>query len=76
VLSVDGATAWLNDVFTEPEHRGRRHGDALVAEAMALGAEAGCDVVGLGAVADDWPRSWYARRGFTEVNRCWCATRT
>jgi uncharacterized protein (DUF952 family)/GNAT superfamily N-acetyltransferase len=76
LLSIDGATAWLNDVFTEPEHRGRRHGDALVAEAMALAAEAGCDVVGLGAVADDWPRSWYARRGFAEVNRCWCATRT
>jgi uncharacterized protein (DUF952 family)/GNAT superfamily N-acetyltransferase len=76
LLSIDGATAWLNDVVTEPEHRGRRHGDALLAEAMAVAAEAGCDVVGLGAVADDWPRSWYARRGFAEVNRCWCATRT
>jgi len=74
LLSVDGATAWLNDVVTEPEHRGRGHADALLAEALALAGEAGCDVVGLGAVADDWPMTWYARRGFADVQRCWCAT--
>ena len=66
LLSIDGATAWLNDV----EHSTRSTASAatatlLVAEAMALAAEAGCDTVGLGAVADDWPRTWYARRGFS-----------
>lgn len=75
LLSVDGATAWLNDVGTAPEHRGRGHGDAVVAEALALAAEAGCDVVGLGAHVRDWPQAWYARRGFADVARCWSAQR-
>jgi uncharacterized protein (DUF952 family)/GNAT superfamily N-acetyltransferase len=74
LLSVDGATAWLNDVVTDPGHRGRGHGDALVTEALALAGAAGCDVVGLGARTDDWPMAWYARRGFVDVERCWCAT--
>lgn len=72
-LVVDGATAWINGIDTDPEHRRRGHGDALLAEALALAGEAGCDVVGLGAAADDWPLGWYARRGFAEVERCWSA---
>ncbi|MGI5126019.1 GNAT family N-acetyltransferase [Pseudonocardia sp. CA-107938] len=74
LLSVDGATAWLNDVMTDPAHRRRGHGEALLDTALALADEAGCDLVGLGAVADDWPLTWYARRGFVDVERCWCAT--
>lgn len=74
LLKIDGATAELDAVGTDPEHRGRGHGDALVAEALALAAAAGCDVVGLDADAEDWPRRWYARRGFTAVRRSWFAT--
>ena len=73
VLKIDGATAALDALGTDPAHRGRGHGDALVTDAMALAAAAGCDVVGLDASLDDWPRTWYARRGFTETNRSWFA---
>jgi uncharacterized protein (DUF952 family)/GNAT superfamily N-acetyltransferase len=73
LLKIDGATAVLDAVGTGDAHRGRGHGDALVAEALAVAGAAGCDVVGLDADADDWPRHWYARRGFTEVSRNWFA---
>ena len=73
LLKIDGATAVLDAVGTDDAHRGRGHGDALVAEALAIAGAAGCDVIGLDADADDWPRQWYARRGFTEVSRNWFA---
>jgi uncharacterized protein (DUF952 family)/GNAT superfamily N-acetyltransferase len=73
VLRIDGATAGLDAVGTHPAHGGKGHGDALVAEALALAAAAGCDVVGLDASVDDWPRRWYGRRGFVETTRSWFA---
>jgi ribosomal protein S18 acetylase RimI-like enzyme len=73
VLKIDGATAGLDAVGPDPAHRGRGHGDALVTDALALAAAAGCDVVGLDASIDDWPRDWYARRGFAETSRSWFA---
>ncbi|HEY0813624.1 MAG TPA: GNAT family N-acetyltransferase [Pseudonocardia sp.] len=74
LLKIDGATAVLDALGTGEAHRGRGHGDALVTEALALAAAAGCDVLGLDADAGDWPRQWYARRGFTEASRSWFAT--
>jgi ribosomal protein S18 acetylase RimI-like enzyme len=74
LLKIDGATAVLDAVGTDDAHRGRGHGDALVAEALAVAGAAGCDVVGLDADPDDWPRRWYARRGFAEASRNWFAT--
>jgi uncharacterized protein (DUF952 family)/ribosomal protein S18 acetylase RimI-like enzyme len=76
LLKIDGATALLDAVATEPAFRGRGHGDALLRHARALAAEAGCDLVVLEALATDWPRRWYARRGFTEVGQSWTAGRT
>ncbi len=70
-LRVDGATAAVESVMTDPDARGRGYGDALLTRALELAAGAGCDLVVLEAVADDWPRHWYARRGFTEVGRTW-----
>ncbi len=75
-LHLDGATAWLDDVETDPAHRGRGHGDALLAATGALAAAAGCDVVGLSADLADWPVSWYRRRGFTDAAPAWFAVRT
>ncbi|MEJ3656920.1 GNAT family N-acetyltransferase [Actinomycetes bacterium KLBMP 9759] len=75
LLKIDGATAELDMVNTDPEHRGRGHGDALLAEALALTGAAGCDVLALRATVADWPREWYLRRGFTEVTRVWSAGR-
>lgn len=76
LLKIDGATAVIDAVDTLPDHRRRGHGNALVAQALALAGRAGCDLVTLEADAADWPRHWYARHGFTEVGRTWSAGRT
>jgi uncharacterized protein (DUF952 family)/GNAT superfamily N-acetyltransferase len=73
VLRIDGATAVLDAVETDPAHRRRGHGDALVAEALAQAGDAGCDLVVLEADAADRPRQWCARRGFRPVARMWQA---
>ncbi|MBN9100398.1 MAG: GNAT family N-acetyltransferase [Pseudonocardia sp.] len=75
VLKIDGATAMIDAVETLPDHQGRGHGNALVAQALALAGRAGCDLVTLDADAADWPRDWYARHGFTQVARSWSAQR-
>ncbi|MBN1093530.1 DUF952 domain-containing protein [Blastococcus sp. TML/M2B] len=75
-LRVDGATAALESVMTDPEARGRGHADALLARALELAGAAGCDLVVLEATADDWPRRWYARRGFAELGRTWSVSRS
>jgi ribosomal protein S18 acetylase RimI-like enzyme len=74
-LRVDGATAAVESVMTDPDFRGRGHGDALLARTLDLATEAGCDLVVLEAAADDWPRHWYARRGFEVVGSVWNADR-
>jgi uncharacterized protein (DUF952 family)/GNAT superfamily N-acetyltransferase len=74
-LRVDGATAAVDSVLTDPGSRGRGHADAILARALTLATEAGCDLVVLEAAADDWPRHWYARRGFEVVGTVWSADR-
>lgn len=75
VLKLDGASASFGPLDTLPAARGRGHGDALVTAALDVAARAGCDLVTLDALADDWPRRWYGRRGFAEVGRSWSAYR-
>ncbi len=75
-LRVDGATAALESVMTDPAARGRGYGDALITRALQVAGGAGCDLVVLEAVADDWPRRWYARRGFAELGSTWSASRS
>ncbi|GAA4540968.1 GNAT family N-acetyltransferase [Pseudonocardia xishanensis] len=74
-LLLDGATALLEAVATDPAAHGRGHGDALLRAASTIAAEAGCDLLGLHADADSWPRDWYARRGFAVVDERWTASR-
>jgi uncharacterized protein (DUF952 family)/ribosomal protein S18 acetylase RimI-like enzyme len=74
-LRIDGATAAVDSVLTDEAFRGRGHGDAVLARALGLAEEAGCDLVVLEAAADDWPRHWYARRGFDAVGSMWTADR-
>jgi ribosomal protein S18 acetylase RimI-like enzyme len=74
-LRIDGATAAVESVMTEPDARGRGHGDAVLAAALTRAADAGCDLIVLEAAADDWPRRWYARRGFEVVGSSWAADR-
>jgi GNAT superfamily N-acetyltransferase len=61
--------------MTDPVARGRGHGDAVLARALELAAAAGCDLVVLEADAHDWPRHWYARRGFEPVGTTWSLNR-
>jgi ribosomal protein S18 acetylase RimI-like enzyme len=75
-LRVDGATAAVESVLTDVAARGRGYADALLARTLTLAAEAGCDLVVLEADADDWPRDWYARRGFRVVGSVWDVSRT
>jgi uncharacterized protein (DUF952 family)/GNAT superfamily N-acetyltransferase len=75
VLKLDGASASFGPLDTLPSARGRGHGNALVTAALDLAARAGCDLVTLDALAADWPRHWYGRRGFVEVGRSWSAHR-
>jgi uncharacterized protein (DUF952 family)/GNAT superfamily N-acetyltransferase len=70
-LRVDGATAVVESVMTEPAARGRGHAAAVLARLVELAADAGCDLVVLEADARDWPRHWYARRGFATVGSTW-----
>ncbi|MDT7706721.1 MAG: hypothetical protein QOG20_2328 [Pseudonocardiales bacterium] len=75
LLKVDGATAVVDAVDTAPGHQRRGHGNALLAEAFAQAGAAGCDLVTLQADVADWPRDWYARRGFRAVARGWVVSR-
>jgi uncharacterized protein (DUF952 family)/GNAT superfamily N-acetyltransferase len=74
-LRVDGATAAVDSVLTDPDFRGRGFADAILARALDLAAAAGCDLVVLEAAGDDWPQHWYARRGFEVVGSVWSADR-
>ncbi|MGY1844261.1 DUF952 domain-containing protein [Modestobacter sp. SYSU DS0875] len=74
-LRVDGATAAVDAVATDPAARRRGYADALLAAALGRAGAAGCDLVVLDAAALDWPRQWYARRGFDVVGRAWEAVR-
>jgi uncharacterized protein (DUF952 family)/ribosomal protein S18 acetylase RimI-like enzyme len=74
-LRVDGATAAIESVLTDPATRGRGYADAVLARALTIAADAGCDLVVLEAAADDWPQHWYARRGFEVVGSSWSADR-
>lgn len=74
-LAVRGGAAEIDGVATLPSHRGRGYADALVAACGQAAAGAGCATLYLEALAEDWPRAWYGRRGFTELGPVWSATR-
>ncbi|MCC9311313.1 GNAT family N-acetyltransferase [Kitasatospora sp. RB6PN24] len=61
--------AQLEDLVTAEPHRGQGHGDTLLATGLALAAEAGIPQLFLNADAADWPKDWYARRGFRQIGR-------
>nr|MDQ3825214.1 GNAT family N-acetyltransferase [Actinomycetota bacterium] len=75
-LRIDGATAAIEAVMTEPAHRRAGLARALVLNALARARTAGCDAVFLTAVAGGWPHRWYTRLGFTDVGSRFQATRS
>jgi GNAT superfamily N-acetyltransferase len=72
-LRIDGGTAVVDSVLTDPAFRGRGHAGAVLARILDLAAGAGCDLVVLEAAAPDWPRDWYGRHGFDVVGSIWNA---
>jgi uncharacterized protein (DUF952 family)/GNAT superfamily N-acetyltransferase len=75
-LRIDGATAAIEAVMTDPAHRQAGLARALVLDAIARARTAGCDVAFLAAAADDWPHRWYTRLGFADVGTRFEATRS
>lgn len=61
--------ARLQEVDVFPAWRRRGYSDALLAAVVELLATEGITAVIVGADEDDWPLSWYRRRGFTDVAR-------
>ena len=68
-LDPAAGLAQLEDLVTATPQRGQGHGDTLLATGLALAAAAGIPQLFLTADAEDWPREWYTRRGFTELAR-------
>jgi uncharacterized protein (DUF952 family)/GNAT superfamily N-acetyltransferase len=66
-LRIDGATAAIEAVMTDPAHQRAGLARALVFDALARAQAARCDVIFLTAAADDWPHRWYTRLGFTDI---------
>ena len=65
--------AQIEDVTTAEAYTRRGYADTVLA--TALHQATGCGLVFLLAEADDWPRTWYARRGFTPIGRSHVFTR-
>ncbi|MFI8460668.1 GNAT family N-acetyltransferase [Kitasatospora sp. NPDC085464] len=61
--------AQIEDLMTAEAHRRRGHADAVLAAGLSRAADAGCATRFLIAESDDWPREWYARRGFEVIGR-------
>ena len=66
----------VDGVTTAASHRGRGYGDAVLAACIEAATEHGCTDVYLTAMTDDWPRHWYARRGWADLGPAWTAVRS
>lgn len=75
-LAVHGWGAEVDGVTTAASHRGRGYGDALLVACLEAAAEHGCSDVLLTAMTDDWPRHWYARRGWDDLGPAWSVVKS
>lgn len=66
-LFLYGGVGQVEDVFTRPAARGEGLASAVVLEAVRDAQRAGAGVIVLVADADDWPREWYVRLGFSAL---------
>ena len=68
--SNDGV-AWLEDVYTVPEARGRGYARTLVTRAAGAAVAAGHGLTFIVADDEDWPKELYRDIGFRPVARSW-----
>jgi ribosomal protein S18 acetylase RimI-like enzyme len=68
-LYVAQGVGQVEDVATEPEHRGKGYATAVVLHAVEEARRAGADLVFLVADDEDWPKELYARLGFDPIGR-------
>lgn len=68
-LEPASGIAQIEEVVAATAHTRQGHADAVLAAALHRADAAGCPLRFLIADADDWPRRWYARRGFTVIGR-------
>lgn len=68
-LYLRDGVAQVEEVITDPAHRGRGLASLLVLTAVARAREAGADLVFLHAEAEDWPQHLYRRLGFVDLGR-------
>ncbi|MBA2694160.1 MAG: GNAT family N-acetyltransferase [Rubrobacter sp.] len=62
-----GRLGRLQDVDILPRFQGRGFGNELIAAVVREDRRSGYSSICLRADADDWPKKWYARLGFTPV---------
>jgi N-acetylglutamate synthase-like GNAT family acetyltransferase len=65
----------LDAVAVHPDFRQRGLGNDLVRAAISCAHSLGIGRIALTALTDDWPRTWYANLGFTEVDQMYTFTR-
>ncbi|MFJ2705034.1 GNAT family N-acetyltransferase [Streptomyces sp. NPDC087428] len=70
---VPQGIAQIEDVVTADTHVRRGYADTLLATALQHASD--CGLVFLLADPDDWPHTWYTRRGFTPIGRFHVFTR-
>lgn len=76
-LYLDPTTglAQIEDLVTAESHLRQGHAGVVLDTALRMATEAGCPTLFLTALADDWPRHWYERRGFVPVGSVHCFER-
>lgn len=75
-IACPRGTGMIEHLFTLPEFRRRGIASGLVARLAAELAGKGCDLIFLGAFADDAPKHLYRRLGFrpAALGQCWVRT--
>ncbi|MFB7781787.1 GNAT family N-acetyltransferase [Streptomyces vinaceus] len=76
-LYLDPATgtAQIEDLITSEAHLRRGYADTVLTTALRLAADKDCGTRFLTADAEDWPRHWYERRGFSVIGHTHCFER-